>query len=252
MGWPQDYGRVILPEIDSTNAEALRRAPEMAGPTWVFAHRQTRGRGRRGRAWADPAGNFAASLLLRPASGPEHAALYSFVASLALFEACSALTGTPQRFSLKWPNDVLLDGGKLAGILLESSATARDGLVLVIGIGVNLAHAPEGGQLEGGALRPVALAAETGLLMPAEAFLGELAQHFASFDRQFQQAGFAPIRTAWLQRAARLGQVITARTMRDSFTGTFETIDETGNLVLHTAQGRQAIASADVFWEGGC
>ena len=251
MGWPQDYGRVILPEIDSTNAEALRRAPEMAGPTWVFAHRQTRGRGRRGRAWADPAGNFAASLLLRPASGPEHAALYSFVASLALFEACSALTGTPQRFSLKWPNDVLLDGGKLAGILLESSATARDGLVLVIGIGVNLAHAPEGGQLEGGALRPVALAAETGLLMPAEAFLGELAQHFASFDRQFQQAGFAPIRTAWLQRAARLGQVITARTMRDSFTGTFETIDETGNLVLHTGQGRQAIAAADVFWEGG-
>ena len=251
MGWPQDYGRVILPEIDSTNAEALRRAPEMAGPTWVFAHRQTRGRGRRGRAWADPAGNFAASLLLRPASGPEHAALYSFVASLALFEACSALTGTPQRFSLKWPNDVLLDGGKLAGILLESSATARDGLVLVIGIGVNLAHAPEGGQLEGGALRPVALAAETGLLMPAEAFLGELAQHFASFDRQFQQAGFAPIRTAWLQRAARLGQVITARTMRDSFTGTFETIDETGNLVLHTAQGRQAVAAADVFWEGG-
>ena len=251
MGWPQDYGRVILPEIDSTNAEALRRAPEMAGPTWVFAHRQTRGRGRRGRAWADPAGNFAASLLLRPASGPEHAALYSFVASLALFEACSALTGTPQRFSLKWPNDVLLDGGKLAGILLESSATARDGLVLVIGIGVHLAHAPEGGQLEGGALRPVALAAETGLLMPAEAFLGELAQHFASFDRQFQQAGFAPIRTAWLQRAARLGQVITARTMRDSFTGTFETIDETGNLVLHTAQGRQAIAAADVFWEGG-
>jgi BirA family biotin operon repressor/biotin-[acetyl-CoA-carboxylase] ligase len=251
MGWPQNYGRVILPEIDSTNAEALRRAPEMAGPTWVFAHRQTRGRGRRGRAWADPAGNFAASLLLRPASGPEHAALYSFVASLALFEACSALTGTPQRCSLKWPNDVLLDGGKLAGILLESSATARDGLVLVIGIGVNLAHAPEGGQLEGGALRPVALAAETGLLMPAEAFLGELAQHFASFDRQFQQAGFAPIRTAWLQRAARLGQVITARTMRDSFTGTFETIDETGNLVLHTAQGRQAIAAADVFWEGG-
>ena len=251
MGWPQDSGRVILSEIDSTNAEALRRAPEMAGPTWVFAHRQTRGRGRRGRAWADPAGNFAASLLLRPASGPEHAALYSFVASLALFEACSALTGTPQRFSLKWPNDVLLDGGKLAGILLESSATARDGLVLVIGIGVNLAHAPEGGQLEGGALRPVALAAETGLLMPAEAFLGELAQHFASFDRQFQQAGFAPIRTAWLQRAARLGQVITARTMRDSFTGTFETIDETGNLVLHTAQGRQAIAAADVFWEGG-
>lgn len=251
MGWPQEYGRVLLPEIDSTNAEALRRAPDMVGPTWVFAHRQTRGRGRRGRAWADPAGNFAASLLLRPAGGPEHAALYSFVASLALFEACSTLTGTPQRFSLKWPNDVLLDGGKLAGILLESSATARDGLVLVIGIGVNLAHAPEGGQLEGGALRPVALAAETGLLMPAEAFLGELAQHFASFDRQFQQAGFAPIRTAWLQRAARLGQVITARTMRDSFTGTFETIDETGNLVLHTAQGRQAIAAADVFWKGG-
>ncbi|MGA1612557.1 MAG: biotin--[acetyl-CoA-carboxylase] ligase [Lutimaribacter sp.] len=251
MGWPEQYARVILPEIDSTNAEGLRRAPEMAGPTWVFAHRQTRGRGRRGRAWADPVGNFAASLVLRPAGGPEHAALYSFVASLALCEACSALTCEPSRFSLKWPNDVLLDGGKLAGILLESTGSARDGLTLVIGIGVNLAHAPEGEQLEGGALRPVALAAQTGLLIPAEAFLTTLAQHFAALDRQFQQAGFAPIRRAWLQRAARLGDVITARTMRDSFTGTFETIDDTGNLVLHTAQGRQAIAAADVFWEGG-
>ena len=119
--------------------EAARRLPDLRGPTWILALRQTAGRGRRGRAWTDPAGNFAATLVMRLDEPPARLALRSFVAALALHDALAAATGLPQGFALKWPNDVLLNGGKLSGILLESPGAG----VLALGIGVNLRHAPE-------------------------------------------------------------------------------------------------------------
>src|SRR5918997_1594879 len=116
--WPAGIGREIFEVLDSTNAEALRRAAAGdAGPLWILARRQTAARGRRGRAWSSPAGNFGATLLLRPEGQP---ALRSFVAALGLFDAMVAVTGRPELFAIKWPNDVLLSGGKLAGILLET------------------------------------------------------------------------------------------------------------------------------------
>ena len=110
--WPAGVGREILGELDSTNAEALRRAAGgAAGPAWICALRQTAARGRRGRAWAMGAGNFAASLLMRP-PGMNGVALAqrSFVAALGLLDAMVAVTGRPELFALKWPNDVLLGG----------------------------------------------------------------------------------------------------------------------------------------------
>lgn len=251
MSWPAGYGRLVLEAVDSTNAEALRRAGSWTGPEWILARRQTAGRGRRGRDWRDPVGNFAASLSLRPEGGAGHAALYSFVAALALFEACGVLTGQAGRFALKWPNDVLLDGGKLAGILLESSARPGGALHLVIGIGVNLAHAPDASTLEAGAVAPVSLSGATGLGVTAEAFLEVLAAEFARFDAQLRLQGFAPIRAAWLARAARLGEVVTARMMHEAITGRFVDIDEGGQMILQTSGGRVAIPAADVFFEGG-
>lgn len=249
--WPSGYGRRVLAEVDSTNAEAARIARDLTGPEWILALRQTQGRGRRGRPWADPAGNFAATLALRPDGPPKHVALLSFVAALALFDACATVAGQPQAFALKWPNDVLLNGGKLAGILLESSGAGSGVMNLAIGIGVNLHHAPAANTVEAQALRPVSLLEETGTLIEPEAFLDHLAPAFASYAKQLRDYGFAPIRTAWLDRAARLGEVATARTMRDTHTGTFETIDDTGNLVLVTAAGRVAIPAAEIFFEGG-
>ena len=111
--WPPGVARVILDKTESTNAEALCAEP----PTWICAHVQTMARGRRGRRWCMPRGNFAASLALRPDLPTNRAALYSFVASLAIHDVLSELTD--RRIELKWPNDVLLDGGKVAGILLE-------------------------------------------------------------------------------------------------------------------------------------
>ena len=122
VSWPEGYARVVLDEVDSTNAEAARRAPEAAGPVWIFAHRQTAARGRRGRAWVDADRQFRRDAAPSPSRDqPQHLALRSFVASLALPTRSSRATGRSEPFALKWPNDVLLNGGKVAGILLESA-----------------------------------------------------------------------------------------------------------------------------------
>ncbi len=246
--WPQGYGLHLLQEVDSTLNEAARLAPTTSGPVWIMAHHQSAARGRRGRAWANPKGNLAATLLMHPQGAPEEAALRSFVAALALFDACVAVTGRASGLSLKWPNDVLLNGGKLAGILLESTGQGRGVSHLAIGIGVNLSEAPGADSIEPGALRPVSLLSETGALATPEDFLTELAVAFARHETQFTTYGFDPIRTAWLSRAARLGEVITARTAGSETTGTFETVDAGGNLVLNTAKGRVSIPAADVYF----
>ena len=217
----------------------------LSGPIWILALEQTAARGRRGRAWAMPAGNFAATYVTHPTEPPERVALRTFVASLALNDALVAATGRAECFALKWPNDVLLNGGKVAGILLERTGAAH----LSIGIGVNLAAAPSAADVEDGAVRPVSLQDETGILVTPEEFLDLLAPAYAHWETQFTTYGFAPIRTAWLARAAKLGEVIRARTVTDETVGTFETVDETGQLVLSTAKGRVRIPAADVFFE---
>ena len=190
-----------------------------------------------------PQGNFAATLAL-PVDDPREGALRSFVAALALREACIGLTGQDAAFALKWPNDVLLRGGKLAGILLEAIAPGYLG----IGIGVNLARAPDAATLEPQALPPVSLKETFGLAIAPEEFLTPLAQAYARLETQFAAYGFAPIRSAWLAHAARLGETMTARLGTDHHEGTFADVDLQGQLVLETAKGRVAIAAADVYF----
>jgi len=191
----------------------------------------------------NPAGNFAASLVMRPEGALEHWALRSFVAALALAEALDVFTGRPGALSLKWPNDVLLNGGKLAGILLESSASQ-----LTIGIGVNLVAAPETDQVESDALIPVSLLGEIGLRVTPEDLLTSLASRFAYHEHSFTTYGFAPIRTAWLARAAKLGHPIRARIGQTEEHGIFRDVDAVGNLVLETSKGLRAIPAADVYF----
>lgn len=241
--WPEGYGRHVFDVLDSTLSEAARMAPTLSGPAWILALEQTNARGRRGRAWSTPRGNFAGTLIMRRREEPGVAALRSFVTSLALYRTFVAVTGQADAFALKWPNDVLLKGGKVAGILLESI-----GDHLVIGIGVNLAHAPGADEVEARALTPMALAETLDVDVAPEVFLDVLAAEYAALEAQFTAHGFAPIRRAWLSHAAKLGEVITARTMRDETIGTFEDVDEAGNLILQTANGRAAITAADVYF----
>lgn len=244
-GWPAGVGRRVLAETDSTMLEAARAAPTLAGPEWVLALKQTAAKGRRGRAWAMPEGNFAASLTMQPSGPVDQIALRSFTASLALRDALIATGTDATTLSLKWPNDVLLNGGKLAGILLESLGDGRGGVShLIIGIGVNLAAAPTPTQVEPGALHPVALPKK----IAPETLLDALAPAFAVREYSLSTYGFGPTRTEWLSHAARLGQPLTARLPTEEITGTFRTIDEAGNLILDTSKGPRAIAAADIYF----
>lgn len=225
--------------------EAARLGPDLARPTWIMARRQTGGKGRQGRVWTTGEGNFAATHVMRPEGPAGMAALRSFLAANAVFETL-AMSVDRTRLSVKWPNDVLLDGGKIAGILLEASGAGGQVDWLSIGIGVNLVSAPRPEREAG--IDPVALQTE-GIASPsAEEFLTLLAVNYATEERIFADFGFAQIRETWLENAARLGEEITARTARDTRTGVFETVDEAGRLILRTKDGTEAISAADVYF----
>lgn len=244
--WPEGWERVVLDTVDSTMAEAARRAASgLAGPTWIMAHEQTAGRGRRGRDWTSESGNLAVTLVFKPEATPTEAARRSFLAAIALFETL-AIHVDRTRLSLKWPNDVLLDGGKVAGILLESAGQGPYVDWLSIGIGVNLAIRPEG--VRDASFPPVAVADDGGPVVDPQDFLTHLANAYATEEGKLDAFGFARIREDWLRHAARLGEVITARTGTDEITGVFETVDEAGNLMLRTPKGLRAISAADVFF----
>jgi BirA family biotin operon repressor/biotin-[acetyl-CoA-carboxylase] ligase len=247
--WPDGYDRVVFDSIDSTNTEARRRLNTISGPLWILAKEQTAGVGRRGRAWSTHAGNFAATLV-QPLTIPlDQAALFSFVTALALRDAFISSGGCEMDYTLKWPNDVLLKDGKVAGILLETMGNGPSHLC--IGIGVNLAHAPSSRALEASAVDPKSLAGDAGIQVEPEIFLEMLAFAFAKRRMQFDQHGFHAIRRDWLANAARLGQQITARTLKGAFYGVFETVDDTGALILHTSKGSQSITAAEIFFEEG-
>jgi len=236
--------RLLLESVDSTNAEGLRRAAALDAPLWILAGEQTAARGRRMRPWTSPRGNFHGSLVRRIHEPPGRLALRSFVAALALHDAFRALGVAESRLALKWPNDVLLDGAKISGILLEAA-----GDVLAIGIGINLVAAPPVRALEKGALPGIALLEATGLRPGSEGMLDRLAPAMERHEERLCREGFAPVRAAFLERAARLGQKIRVRTGGPDREGIFESIDPDGNLLLRCADGSvEAIAAADVFF----
>lgn len=243
--WPEGYARVVLDSVDSTMAEAARRAAGIERPTWIMAKTQTAARGRRGRTWVVPEGNLNATLIFRPEATAQEAAKRSFLAANALFQALSIYVAV-EKLALKWPNDVLLSGGKVAGILLESSGQGPFVDWLSIGIGVNLRHVPDG--VTDAAFAPTSLAAAGGdIVNPAE-FLATLADAYATQEAKLLRLGFDRIRDDWMANAARLGEVITARTGREDVTGIFDSIDKDGNLVLITGTGPRAIPAADVYF----
>jgi BirA family biotin operon repressor/biotin-[acetyl-CoA-carboxylase] ligase len=181
------------------------------------------------------------------AEAPQVVALRSYVASLALFDALTASTGTPLGLALKWPNDVLMNSGKVAGILLECQSGPGP-QILAIGIGVNLIGHPDSAEVEPGATSPVSVLAQSGQRITSDAFLDVLAPAFAAWEAVFTTRGFSPIRDAWLARAARIGQPIRARTGQHDRHGIFDSIDYAGNLMLRMDTGTLAIPAAEVFF----
>ncbi|WP_297513025.1 biotin--[acetyl-CoA-carboxylase] ligase [uncultured Caulobacter sp.] len=238
---------VVLDEIDSTNAEARRRAEAgETGPLWLLGLRQTAGRGRRGRAWETGAGNLAATYLFRTDKPPAEAAQVSFVAALAVADMLGQYAPA-KLVSLKWPNDPLLGGLKVSGILVESGASPTGGLWIAVGIGVNLARKPIDAERPATA---IATYRDSPPPSPIEA-LEVLSGAFDRWSRTWTTLGFPAIADAWTARAHGLGEACVARLGTETVEGVAEGLDGDGALRLRLADGQvRRITAGDVFFGG--
>jgi BirA family biotin operon repressor/biotin-[acetyl-CoA-carboxylase] ligase len=244
---PPAYRLVVLDRVDSSNDEAKRLAQAGAEDgTLVWVREQLGGRGRRGRSWASPPGNLYLSLVLRPDCTAVEAAQLGFVAALGIGDGVGSVAPPLVEVRYKWPNDVLFNGRKGAGILLESRMSPAGGLDwLVLGLGVNVVSFPEDTDFPATSLRfegaPPDLD-EVGLL---EAF----ARHFLTWVDRWREDGFAPIRETWLHRAEGLGGPIEVLLPGETLRGTFRDLDESGALLLEQTDGQvRSIAAGDIHF----
>ena len=248
------YQLEAFDSVGSTNATAMERARRgEIGPKWFVTRQQTAGRGRRQRPWQAPPGNLASSVLEVVDVAPSVAATLGFAAGLALETALVQVSREVRmraggadtlQFRLKWPNDVLANGQKLAGILVEAEALPDRRLAVVVGIGTNVVASPEGTPY------PATSLAALGVHVGAEELFSALSDAWAEYRAMWDDGhGFADIRRLWLERAAGLGEPVSLKSGVTEISGTFDTIDETGCLILRTADGKRLpITAGDVFF----
>jgi len=244
------YRLVAFDQLGSTNGEALARARAgECGPIWFVTSEQTAGRGRRHRPWIAPRGNLASSILEVIEVSPALAATLGFAAGLALEAALRKVSpqsagSDDMNFALKWPNDVLAGHKKLAGILLEAEAVADNRLAVVVGIGTNVVAAPDGTPTPATSLK--ALGVDVG----AEQLFTALSDSWAEFRGIWDNGrGFGEVRLKWLEHAAGLGHPVSILSGGSTVTGTFDTIDEAGCMIVRTPVGRPvAISAGDVYF----
>jgi BirA family biotin operon repressor/biotin-[acetyl-CoA-carboxylase] ligase len=241
---PPVYKLIALDEVDSTNAEAKRRATDGAvDGTLVWARSQSAGRGRRGRSWESPPGNLYCSLILRPDCRLAEATQLCFVAALAVYDAVGSVGVAGLEAWCKWPNDVLLGAGKIAGILLECETGERAAPAwVVLGVGVNVASYPEDTEQPATSLHAEG-SPEATVVDMLEAF----SRHFQVWSRRWLDDGFAAVHEVWLARAKGLGEPIRVRLANQTLDGTFAGLDGDGALILETGGATRRITSGEVF-----
>lgn len=240
------YTHLAFEQLDSTNSECIRRANAgSGGKLWITAKNQTAGKARRGREWVSSDGNLFASLLLVGDVASRDTSTLPFVASLAVARAIDkSVSGShPLPINIKWPNDVLFSGRKISGILLEATVLPNGKRALVIGCGINCRHAPDT------TLFPATSLCKEGYDISAEIVFAALCEAMHHYLLIWDEGkGFAKIRQEWLERAAGVGEMITARFENHSETGKFVDIDRQGLLVLQTDGGEKLISAADIFF----
>ena len=245
--------------IGSTSTEAARAATSGdTGDVWYCALQQTEGRGRRGRAWETASGNLAASLLVVPYCDPSISATLGFVAGVAMNRALRQLVPTAlikqgidgadgqggTRIALKWPNDVLADGAKLSGILLEAQKRPDGGTAVVIGMGVNIVAAPEGLPYPATSLRAL------GYDISAETVFAALSDAWVDTIEVWNSGrGVPEVLSLWREAAAGIGAEVAVSRDGEIVRGVFETIDEAGRLIVRANDNRRiAITAGDVHF----
>jgi BirA family biotin operon repressor/biotin-[acetyl-CoA-carboxylase] ligase len=230
-----EFGAEWLEATDSTNSEALRQAAAgVRGPAWFAARRQTSGRGRAGRTWCSEEGNLHASLLFTPGCSLEDLPQLSLVAGVALYDAVAELAGryaVQMEARLKWPNDLLVNGMKAGGILIESTVFGSD-IVAVVGIGLNVTVVPKP---EG---RTATSLARSGIETTVQETLPVVVRHADHWLGEWQNGrGFGNVRAAWMDRSIAAGGIVTVRAGTSVVTGKFEGLDAQGALIVRTGEG---------------
>ena len=242
---PKGVGARFFDSLASTNVTAadLARAGDM-GPLWVIAGEQNDGRGRRGRVWTSGPGNLYASLLLRPRLSPKDLVALPFLVALAIRDSFITLGAESPKVKCKWPNDVLIDGRKASGVLIESSARSAQQLDhLIIGIGMNLAHHPEGAQFP-----PTDLKTATGNNVPVRLAFEALAHHMFTRITNWRIDDFGPIAQEWTDAAWGLGNACELRTASETFVGTPESLGPDGGLIVRLdGGGEKRLYAGDIF-----
>ncbi len=241
---PSPYKLLAYDSIDSTNEEAKRLAESGAAEgIVVWAKEQTAGRGRRGREWASQSGNLYCSLLLRPQCHAFKAMQLSFIAAVGMADAIAAVLPKGTFVNCKWPNDVLVEGRKVSGILLESQSLSLGGMDwLVIGAGLNIDSYPEDVEFPA-----TSLDREGAKDVTVEKMLEAFCLRFLAGWVTWKNLGFQPARKAWLRRAAWLGQEITVRLENETLKGEFKALDKDGALILLQDGNERRITAGDVF-----
>jgi len=240
-----DYHLLSFDTLDSTNEEAKRLAKAGgAHGAVVWAKKQTGGKGRLGREWVSQEGNLFVSILLKPEKPLVELSQLSFVSGVAVVEALADMFGKSHKLACKWPNDVLLDGKKLSGILLESFHCETDGKHwVVVGVGVNVDSHPSHTEF------PATCLTEAGVeLVSAKIVLSRFIHHFIECYNEWSNKGFTPIRKRWLASAWNIKKEITARLPDEEISGVFQDIDDAGSLILKDKKGeKHTIFAADIF-----
>jgi BirA family transcriptional regulator, biotin operon repressor / biotin---[acetyl-CoA-carboxylase] ligase len=242
---PDFFLPIMVEGVDSTSEEAARRAHQGAPEgTLVWAPEQSAGRGRRGRVWLSPAGNLYCSLVVRPTCPAAEAAQLGFVAGLALAEAAESVLPEARTVACKWPNDILVGGRKVAGVLLDASSAGSGRCEwVVIGMGINVRWHPDPEQAQ---FPATSLAAEGAADLDPARFLGVLAPLLRDGLVRWREQGFAPVRQGWLRRAFGLHQVLNIRLHDRLLSGIFGGLDAGGAMMLTCADGPHVVTAGDV------
>lgn len=245
--WLREYNYLTFDVIDSTNSEARRVLSRGADGNFVIsAGEQISGRGRNGRIWESRPGNLYMSILLEADGFYNRQSDISFVTALAVYDSISEISRTCASkvdLIIKWPNDILINGAKISGILLESiKSNAKH--YLIIGIGVNIALSPNLSDKKTISCADLNIKNISPSLM-----LDIIMKHFSYYYNLWQDKGFTPVRQLWLERSCKRGEVITVSDGRNRISGLFQDIDENGAIVLKLASGEHCkLSTGDVFF----
>jgi len=244
---PEPFNLIALDTVGSTNTEAKSRADDGidAAPdfTLIWAKEQTAGKGRRGRSWTSPPGNLYTSIILRPDAPVAELSAYSFIAAVAVVEALEDFSPTSHQIHCKWPNDALVNGKKVAGILMETaSGDSSRAKWLVVGMGLNVETYPQD------TAYPATSLNVEGWDTSVEAILGRYCERFLHWSRAWEAEGFDAVRRTWLAHGIGQGEPIRVSLGDGDVAGIFEDVDETGALIINEAGTRRRITAGDVFF----